>query len=160
MWKCTQCGKWVQGKKHAHICVDRTPRRCIICGKEYVPFRNDQECCSKKCGKKRDNMKATKRRIELRERKKTTLEERVCPVCGETFIPRVANQVVCGKEVCKKKRHSERDRARFGSPALNSAVPMPIFMSDPYENMVLYFDGLHPAGRHMPGRTADPMLGF
>lgn len=158
-FKCPQCGKWVQSKKHAHICVDRPARQCLVCGGEYIPVRNNQECCSRECRKKRDNMKAAKRRIAFQNKMKAEPEERVCPICGEAFIPKVANQICCGKADCRKKRHSDTERARFGLPALD-AFPASFSMPDPYEGMLLYFDGLHPARRHMPGRAADPVLGF
>ena len=41
------------------------PRRCIICGKEYIPKRSDQRCClAPECMKERQRLN----RIEYRQK--------------------------------------------------------------------------------------------
>ena len=44
------------------------PKRCIICGREYIPKRSDQRCClAPECMKERQRLN----RIEYRQREQT-----------------------------------------------------------------------------------------
>lgn len=75
--------------------LKRLPRKCVICGEEFVPKRVDSYCCSKKCWTKKDRIKNKKkireRDIEYKDRirhggKRSELlngkKKYKCAICG------------------------------------------------------------------------------
>lgn len=76
--------------------------------------------------------------------------EKVCPLCGKPFQAESRQILYCSK-ACR--REKERHRKR------NATSPN-FYMPDAYMGRALYFDGLHAAGRDLPGRNAKFALGF
>ena len=161
MRKCPLCGKWFTGEKEGHVCPPPLgPRPCPICGKVFMPLKSSQICCSTACGKRREKKECSERVRKFREKAKETGEVRVCPVCGEKFTPRRPNQLVCEKKTCRAEYKKRYDAARYRGTFTPATEYGTFRMPDPYQGKMLYFDGLHRIRGSMPGRAADPVLGF
>jgi len=67
----------------------QTEKECIICGKLFIPYRQNNKCCSKQCSKvNKDNYtkeyihtSAFKERNKVQNRKR--LKQIFCTVCGK-----------------------------------------------------------------------------
>ena len=101
-------------------------KTCIICGKEFEPYRPAQVTCSVECRKvyRLDYIKKYQKKHpekvrkynkeiyrinyarELKKRKPVT-----CPICGKEFIPQ-RKRIYCSKE-CSKIANAKRTRKRY-----------------------------------------------
>lgn len=70
------------------------PRKCIICGKKYMPTNSRQKCCGEKCSKK--NLQNY-----FHKRNGTTLKKRVCTICGKSFETYDHRKINCS-ESCQE----------------------------------------------------------
>lgn len=105
----------------------RAPRKCALCGNEFVPKHVDSRFCCVKCYRKHyqrthrdvfcriskkwreNNPEAMKRmRERIAERKRGKIVEKACPQCGTVFMPKSRRQKFC----CNKcaMRHSVEGR--------------------------------------------------
>lgn len=75
---CSTDCRWDYADKH------RTPRNCVICGKEFMSLKSNHVCCSKDCKTMNVNIK----------------KERVCVVCGKKYHTYYANVKTCSDECC------------------------------------------------------------
>ena len=75
------------------------PRKCEVCGKEYIPTKKSQRCCSKACSLKRWKLMNPEYCAPPREIRK-------CIICGNEFMPIRSNHVCCSKK-CTSKRNKE-----------------------------------------------------
>lgn len=69
-------------------------RKCVECGKEFVPVVHNQKYCTSTC---RDNNYATSK----------IKTETVCTECGKLFNPSVYNQKYC-TDICKKSGYESK----------------------------------------------------
>lgn len=81
-------------------------KKCITCGKEFIPHNGRQLTCSSECG-------ITHRRVlNLRNKHKNYKPKpkintsKICIVCGKEFIPKHGITKTCSKE-CKRKHNRE-----------------------------------------------------
>lgn len=75
-------------------------RKCIICGKEFIPHAGNQLCCSLECRKQRDKQNYKERKaIKDKNRK-----GKICTVCGNLFDDAKGNRRFCSKE-CRDKHN-------------------------------------------------------
>ena len=78
------------------------PRKCVVCGKEFVPTKSNQLCCSKNCSLKRWRSNNPEYCAPPREIKN-------CIICGKEFMPIRSGHVCCSKK-CTNKRNKETQR--------------------------------------------------
>ena len=90
--------------KHGTADVLAAPRRCGVCGREFVPDR-------------RFGMKQAQRQVTCREcldkglRAEKDYGTRVCPACGGAFKAHGSRATYCSK-ACREKAYSEKSKAR------------------------------------------------
>ena len=73
-------------------------KKCVICGKEFMPKTSRSVCCSDECRKSRDSQTSM---AWQREHKKPKKEfEFICLACGKKFVTNKPNQKTCSAE-CK-----------------------------------------------------------
>lgn len=75
------------------------PRKCEVCGKEYIPTKISQRCCSKACSLKRWKSMNPEYCAPPREIKK-------CIICGTEFMPKRTSHICCSKK-CTMQRNKE-----------------------------------------------------
>lgn len=81
--------------------MDKEPKICLECGKEFISNKHNQKYCCKECTHKA-NYRAEK------ERNKVVLPKKICPICGKEFQPHTKAQILCGAEECKKEQNRIR----------------------------------------------------
>lgn len=71
------------------------PRKCLVCGEDFIPIRNKQWFCSppRTC---RQTNKAKQLIRQMAADRGDTLEPRSCQKCGNTFHPKASDQKTCG----------------------------------------------------------------
>ena len=75
-------------------------KKCVICGKAFMPKHGSQLCCSDECKKTRHRQSSM---AWQREHKKPRKEfEFVCATCGGKFVSNKPNRKTCSAE-CRKK---------------------------------------------------------
>lgn len=70
------------------------PRKCKICGRDFIAKRSNHECCSAKC----NHINQYKKRHPDMNAWRT--EVRKCALCGNDFVPKKKRQKFCS-EHCK-----------------------------------------------------------
>lgn len=163
MQKCQLCGRWFKGKKADHVCntdCDYEERECVICHTMFIPVGNNQTCCSESCLKAKKSLDGAERVRRFREKAKEAMETRFCAICAREFTPRSPHQLVCEKQSCRTEYKRRYDAARYKGDFIPASWYGQFCMPDPYQGKKLYFDGLHNVRGSMPGRAADPVLGF
>ena len=80
------------------------PKKCIICGKEFVRV-GQAKVCSDECCKIKDKRYLEEKNRQRAEETRKRLGTRKCVVCGKVFAPKCYNRIACGP-VCAK----EQDR--------------------------------------------------
>lgn len=163
MQKCQLCGRWFKGKKADHVCNTdcvHEERECVICHTMFIPAGNNQTCCSESCLKTKKSRDGSERVRRFREKAMGEEEMRTCAVCKEKFVPHRPNQLICEKQSCKAEYKRRYDAARYKGDFIPASWYGQFCMPDPYQGKKLYFDGLHSVRGSMPGRAADPVLGF
>lgn len=93
-------------------------------------------------------------------RQKRMGRQGIVPYVRENLLREVPHQLVCERQSCraeyKKRYDADRNKGNFTPAPWYGQFCMP----DPYQGKKLYFDGLHSVRGSMPGRSADPVLGF
>ena len=82
----------------------KVPKRCAVCGVEFLPGRRDQILCGKlTC---RDEMQRRRSRgyADPPER----MQPRACKICGTVFTPKSQNQCTCGSDECQRQWRIKR----------------------------------------------------
>lgn len=151
--RCLTCGKEFEAVGSQRYCSPeckalaisrrRYPklpvRKCAWCGKEFVPYKGDQDYCSQNCmfkGRYWGSPEKAKRVCPICGRtftatrhmpkycsdecrivasKKGKPAERICRACGKTFLPDSKHRKYCSKE-CRlaAKDQDKRDQDRQG----------------------------------------------
>lgn len=92
-------------KKLGQKVEELQPRKCIICGEQFIPKNKDQLLCGKpECRKER----ASRQKRGIPDEDYINLvgvyehqvkgENKVCPFCGKPFVTSVWNQQYCSRE--------------------------------------------------------------
>ncbi len=68
---------------------DKSARKCLVCGEEYLPVRRVQKFCPPP---KRCRYTAKARNLS----KALYVPLNTCTVCGREYVPRASNQITCG----------------------------------------------------------------
>lgn len=145
---CSTCGKKFvgirnlddNGRELPSFCSKKCKRKaeleehgsfvCVVCGKEFVPTRMDQVCCSKECKARRkvDQRKAWTKRRSLKRARRHVVETRNCAFCGKpfTFDSNLHNKRFCS-DTCKRKAETDRrrDQMRPDTCAVKVAQSLP-----------------------------------
>lgn len=98
-------------------------KKCVICGKEFMPKESRHICCSDECGRIRKNQKSL---AWQHEHKKPIKEfEFICLACGKTFVTNKPNQKTCNaecKSIYSKSIHSKsvkKEKVEIKEPKSN-----------------------------------------
>ena len=85
---------------------------CVVCGREFVPKRKTQVCCSPVCqGKRQVELNRIRNVERYRKRHGKSMEPRTCIHCGKAFTPEHASQRLCSY-ACYRVRVSELTKQR------------------------------------------------
>lgn len=85
-------------------------RKCVICGKEFMPKIRTNVCCSEECKKEREKQKSKEwYRVNVKEKKP---EKGICVVCGKKFAQKKVTQKCCSDE-CRHTLTIQRQNAYF-----------------------------------------------
>ena len=74
---------------------------CVICGKAFIPYRPQQQCCSDACRHKLN--------IKYREEHKTPIVQKTCPICGTVFETSNPRKRHCSPECYEAYREKHRN---------------------------------------------------
>lgn len=98
--------EWARRKAQGDAPPWKVPKRCRICGVEFVPGRRDQILCGKlTC---RDEMQ--RRRSRGYDEKPELMQPRTCAICGTEYNPKSPNQCTCGSDECKRRWRVQRQQ--------------------------------------------------
>lgn len=81
----------------AGVVVEQVPKHCAYCNKKFLPVRDSQSHCSKKCA-------TYASRPALRPRLRITC------ACGKRFVQKRPDQINCKKQ-CKARQKAKRAEA-------------------------------------------------
>ena len=96
-----ECQRRLRAKRNADW---KAPRKCIVCGKEFIPRNSLQRRCSPECSLRRGPAgKAAKKPSAVKRTK-------ICVVCGKEFAAVGGNRICCSPE-CSIIRGREKVRA-------------------------------------------------
>lgn len=81
------------GKKKAKVFE---PRKCVVCGTEFMPRREEHICCCSKCSQKRWRiMNGLFFESDMKK----------CVICGTEFLQKSTRHICCS-EKCQRKRNA------------------------------------------------------
>ena len=107
---CTTCRDKANYQKEVEQKTSLPPKKCEICGTEFIPKTIVQTLCGNpECKKERSRRLIRQSKLKAKLIKTgeyiEELEPRKCIICGEEFIPKHKGQKLCGKDECFKERN-------------------------------------------------------